>query len=253
MRPAGLQFTKKTLQIGAHLGGDLIAEIAVFLEELVENALEFRRNGAVQLHRRNGSGVQNVSKDDGGSGTWKRKRAGDHLIENGPKRKEVAARIENFTAGLLRRHVGNGADGGARSGLKGGFEVGDGFGFVAIRDHELSEAEVEDFGVAALGEKNVGGLDVAMNDAFFVRGVESVGNFDTDFGGFGDGEWASRQKLVEGLAFEKFHGDVGAAVLLLDGVNGADSRMIHGGGGTRFAKEALGGVGIAHGGFEQEF
>ena len=88
-----------------------------------------------------------------------------------------------------------------------------------------------------------------MDDAFFVSGVESVGNFDADFGGFGDGERACSQKLVEGLAFEKFHGDVSAAVLLLDGVNGADTRMVHGGGGTGFAKEAFGGVGIAHGGF----
>src|SRR5208283_4855251 len=65
-RPAGLQFAKKALQIGAHFGSDLIAEIAVLLQKLVENALEFRRNGAVELHRRNRSSVENVSEDDGG-------------------------------------------------------------------------------------------------------------------------------------------------------------------------------------------
>ena len=159
MRPAGLQFAKKALEIGAHLGGNLIAEIAIFLEELVENALKFGRNGAVQLHGRNGSGVQDVSENDGGGGTGKRKSAGDHLVENGAKRKEVAARIEDFTASLLRRHVSNGADGGAGSGLKGGFEFGDGFGLRRwLGDHELGEAEVEDFGVPRWVRKMLAGL-----------------------------------------------------------------------------------------------
>ena len=42
----------------------------------------------------------------------------------------------------------------------------------------LREAEVENFGVAALGDENICGLDVAMDDAFGVRGVERVGDFD---------------------------------------------------------------------------
>ena len=43
---------------------------------------------------------------------------------------------------------------------------------------DLGETEIENFGVAALGDENIGGLDVAVNDAFGVRGVERVGDFD---------------------------------------------------------------------------
>ena len=42
----------------------------------------------------------------------------------------------------------------------------------------LRQAEVEYLGVAALGDENIRRLDVAVDDAFAVRGVESVGDLD---------------------------------------------------------------------------
>ncbi len=40
------------------------------------------------------------------------------------------------------------------------------------------QAEIENLGMSALGDKNIGGLDVAVNDPFGVGGIERVGNLD---------------------------------------------------------------------------
>ena len=80
--------------------------------------------------------------------------------------------------------------------------------------------------MAALGDKNVGGLDVAMNDAFDVRGVECVGNLN--------GQRQNRFRLhrmpvdavLQRHAIQKLHGYEHIAVLVINLVNGADVRMI---------------------------
>jgi hypothetical protein len=46
---------------------------------------------------------------------------------------------------------------------------------------ELGQAEVQDLRVTAIGDENVGGLDVAVDDPFGVRGIESIANLDAEF------------------------------------------------------------------------
>ena len=46
------------------------------------------------------------------------------------------------------------------------------------RGCDLRQPEIQNLGVAALGDKNIGGFDVAVDDAFGVRGVECVGNLN---------------------------------------------------------------------------
>jgi len=61
--------------------------------------------------------------------------------------------------------------------------------------------------VPRLVRKNVTRLDIAVDDAFFVSGVEGVGNFNADFDAMSDRQRAAMKSLVERFAFQEFHGD----------------------------------------------
>ena len=118
---------------------------------------------------------------------------------------------------------------------------------------DLGETEIENFGVAAFGDENIRGLDVAVNDVFGVRGVERVGDFDGEREEVFDIHGAAVDAVLERLAVEKFHGDEGLAVLFADVVNGADVGMVERGGRLRFALETGEGLGIAGDILRQKF
>ena len=58
---------------------------------------------------------------------------------------------------------------------------------LAGRNH-FRQTKIENLGIAALGDEYVGGLDVAMNDAAFMRGMKSIGNGNCEFNGLFRGE-----------------------------------------------------------------
>src|SRR5205085_6212138 len=98
-----------------------------------------------------------------------------HLVEHDAEGEQIAAGIYRLAAGLLWRHVdsraGNDADGGqriVRARIVFGAQVVD----------ELGESEVEDFYLSGRGEKNVGGLDVAVDDVLGMRGHQGIGYLD---------------------------------------------------------------------------
>jgi hypothetical protein len=108
--------------------------------------------------------------------------------------------------------------------------------FVPLAD--FGQAEVEYFGVAAVGNKNICRLDVAVHDSLGVRRVEGVGDIN------GDGHQQIELKrlvadqVLQGLAFEVLHGDEGTAVVLANIVNRTNVGMIEAGSGLGFAAES---------------
>src|SRR5580698_2845747 len=94
----------------------------------------------------------------------------------------------------------------------GGESGGGGFGFGA-RSGDFSQAEIENLGVAAFGDEDVGRLDIAVNDALSVGGIEGIGDFDGEVEEALHVYGTTRDQILESLALETFHGDESPSVL----------------------------------------
>ena len=85
----------------------------------------------------------------------------------------------SLAASLLGRHVSHRANRRAGTGeVRFGGLGPRGLIVLTARERDLGEAEIEHLGVAALGDENVGRLDVTVHNAFGMRGVERVGDLD---------------------------------------------------------------------------
>jgi len=87
-------------------------------------------------------------------------------------------------------------------------------------------------------------MDLAMDDAFAMRGIERVGDLDAERENHLQLGRPRDEEVLEGDAFQEFHGDKAASVVLPDFVNGADVGMVQSRGGTRLPAEALQGEGV---------
>jgi hypothetical protein len=92
--------------------------------------------------------------------------------------------------------------------------------------------------VPAVGDKDVGGLDVAMDDAFGMSGIESISNFDSDIEKKLKLEGPAENVLFEGFAFEKFHGEECLTIFFADIKYCANAWMIESRGSLSLAAEA---------------
>src|SRR6185503_686819 len=93
------------------------------------------------------------------------------------ERKDVAPPVELFTTDLLRREVVRAAH--HRAGLR---QLG------RLPQH-LGDAEVADLHLAATVEQDVARLDVAVDDALAMRGVEPLGSLPSDAQHLAELEW----------------------------------------------------------------
>jgi hypothetical protein len=117
---------------------------------------------------------------------------------------------------------------------------------VCFRRHagRFRRAELEDLGVTQLGDKDVGWLEVAMDDALRMRRVQRIGDLNAQPEDGIDVRQIGGDPLAQSVAFKKLHGNEGAPILFVDFVNGADVRMIQGRGGLGFTAKVAEGVGF---------
>src|SRR5208282_5754444 len=98
--------------------------------------------------------------------------------------------------------------------------------------------------MAALGDKDVRGLDVAVDNAFRVRGVQRVGNLDRQTEQNVGLHRPAGDTMLQRYTVEKLHDQEGMAILLPDFMDGTDIGMIEGRRRLRLALEAGQGLAI---------
>src|SRR5258706_6196374 len=113
---ARLGIALQPAQVGAHFGGTLITEFAIFFEQLVKHLLETRGYIGVEPDGWRRRPVQDGVEDYSGGVSAKRNRAGCHFVEDRTEGEQVAARVEFLATGLLGRHICHRADGGSWAG-----------------------------------------------------------------------------------------------------------------------------------------
>ena len=116
----------------------------------------------------------------------------------------------------------------------------------------LRQAEIEDLGLAACGQEDIGRLDVAMDDAGAVRGVEGVGQRCANVEQRRQLDRARTEPLAQRLSLEQLHREIVSIALLADVVDGADVRVIERRGGARLAQKALDSGGVSADGLRQQ-
>src|SRR5215469_17638419 len=221
----------------------LVTKVSVFLQGLADNSFEFWGNVGIEPDRGHGHFFKNGIKDDTGTPTTEWQSTCCHFVEHDTKRKQVCPSIQILRPNLLWRHVRN-----CPQCTTGACQVvyvyflrcqGLRIGSRDFCGTHFGESKVQNLGVSAVRYENVGGLDVAVNDAFGVRSIEGVGNFDGDPQKGFQFKWTTSNCVFQSLALQKLHGDERPAVFFTDIMNGADIWMVQRGSRLGFPSKSL--------------
>src|SRR5207247_8813090 len=119
------------------------------------------------------------------------------------KRPDVSSLVYRLPPGLLGAHIGGGSEDGAFDRLA----RNDRRRECRVVGGRLREPEVEDLYHAVGRNLDVGRLEIAVNDPFFMLGVECVCNLLCDDEGLADRKRAAPHALTQRLAFDQLEDD----------------------------------------------
>src|ERR1700728_2389481 len=118
---------------------------------------------------------------------------------------------------------------------------------------QLRQAKIQNFRLAALDQKNIRGLDVAVDDALRVRRIQTVCDLNAGFEELRYFDGLPFDAVLQSFPFQQFHGDKRPAFEFSNVVDGTDVRMIERGCSARFAAESFDRLGIVGNIVRKEF
>ncbi len=152
--------------------------------------------------------------------------SGEYFVGDHGERELVRAAIHGVALHLFGRHVIRSSHHDAAL----GHLLGENFG----------HAEIGDFRERAFVNENIGGLDIAVYDAFFVGVIERQSDLPKNGKhAVGEQRLGAVQNFFERRAIHELHEYVGQAVFLGNIVDGDDIGMGEDAGGLGFAKQAF--------------
>ena len=239
---AGVGVALQAQEVRLEVGGRLVAQATILLERLAEDAVELSGQRRIGLADRRGLAVEDRVEDDGRGVARERQHPRRRLVEDRPQGEEVRSPVGELPARLLRRHVRHRAQRRARARELVRLHRSGRLGVPRRRGAgvlDLREAEVEDLGLPARDDEDVGRLQVAVHDPLRVRRLQRVRDLDPEVQQRPEVERPPPDPVREGFPLEQLHGDEVLPLVVVDLVDRADSRVIEGGGSAGLALEAL--------------
>ena len=120
-------------------------------------------------------------------------------------------------------------------------------------DSQLRQTKIQHLSLTVLGDENVGGLDVAMDDAFAMGYLQSRGDLYAEFQNRLNFYRPSCDQMLESAALQQFHSDKSLVFAFINFINRADIGMVESGRRTSLATEAFQALRIVRYIFRQEF
>ena len=204
--------------------------------------LEWRHRRVVGERRR--IAFQNRGDDSHVAVGVERLPSGEHLVEHGPERKDIGARVDRLALELLGGHVLDGAHDGSHGGEVGrrshtGCSRGEGRRHAGFRQTEVEQLCCRHSAATVPYEEYVARFQIAMHDAGAMCAIQSGRDLRPDRERLGNRQRALRQTRGQGLALEILHDEERGALFLADVVQRADVGVRQLRNGPSFTSEAF--------------
>src|SRR5437773_4219752 len=174
---AEVENRRQRSQLGCQRRRRLVPLVQALRERPQHNRVHFARQRRVHRPGCRPGRLHNLQRERRGARPDERQLPGQHLEQDDAERKNIGPMIDLFAERLFGRHVGDRARHRGRTGRRRRGGPGRVLPRRASRGPRR-QTEVEDLRVALGRDDDVGGLDVAMDDAFGLRVGERVGNLN---------------------------------------------------------------------------